>query len=107
MYGALVFVSVDTVELGDIVGLAVTGYPVNSQQVITRVRARIRIRSAAVKIPGPVAKLEQKTFVAFISAILGDVTQDDVAVLAFVLQPGLLEVEEKSIGDLRDGIHCV
>lgn len=73
---------------------------------ITGVRARIHIRPAAVRIPGLVAKLEQKAFVAFISTILGNITQDDVAVLALVLQAGLLEVEEKSVSDLGDGIHC-
>lgn len=78
----------------------------SARRGITGVRARIHIRSAAVRIPGLVAKLQQKALVAVVSTILGEVTQNDVAVIALVLQAGLLEVEEKSVGDLRDGIHC-
>jgi hypothetical protein len=77
----------------------------SARRGITGVRARIHTRSAAVRITGLVAKLQQKTLVAVVATILSEVTQNDVAVIAFVLQAGLLEVEEKSVRDLRDGIH--
>jgi hypothetical protein len=73
-----------------------------ARRSITGVRTRVHTRSAAVRILGLVAKLQQKTLVAVITAILGEVTQNDIAVIAFVLEAGLLEVELKSICRLRD-----
>lgn len=69
---------------------------------ITWVRARVNIRSAAIRILGLVAKLHQETLVAVVTAILGEVTQNDVAVIAVVLEAGLLEVELKNICSLRN-----